>query len=278
MKKTNPDKYINRSKRAEETITWTTVAIVLAGLALLIVIALIYGYSKSQTEKGVVTKCQQSVMSQAESVSLMGSTYDTKINCPTINRTLDNSDKSIVAEDIHLCWYEFSRGKLRLNKDDVVLCHICNIYNFDSEMDGLMRYLMTTKVKNNYLESLDGVSYFDYLNGFSDSSGPPQYLNSIAQVDAFPKGRYAVVFYSRMGSDARISDKIIIPQKGVIFAAGTVTTDTRSTRPLSLAAKDGAYAFNVYDRNDAELTSYIMILPYSENMLSDLKCTKVVLG
>src|SRR3989338_5222821 len=180
---------------SKKGLTWSTFGIlVLLAATFLLLWAFAGNFVGILKEGGDVEACRLSVLAQAQTNKLVGTSpvpfqcnrrqvklynnkieingqKDTKYDFKELNSNIVNK---LVAEELRLCWYALGEGELSVFEQDLIdpgiitftgesVCDICAEISFDKSVDstkqftGLLDYLKSTKVPDG------SYYYFDYL-------------------------------------------------------------------------------------------------------------------
>ena len=235
LKKNN--KNINRKGVA------SALQIAVISIAVIIVLGLfLFQAYTGLKEKMAIQSCKDSIT--AHSLVAKGSWGEifTDIKCPTSEITIKDLKKTneIIAEDMHRCWYIWNKGNGQYFQGDGTFCYVCSIYQFGDkkqEVNGLINYLGTQPIQIKYAGDVNGISYQDYLQGYSTPNSAEKVKNNpikdITQIDVLNTSqKYATIFVYASGKDN--IDKIL-------EGGGRTTLGTTGLGAVILGTAGGTY-------------------------------------
>ena len=278
---------------------------IIAIVAAVILTIFLHSVYVSWTEKLNVQSCKNSI--EAHSLISTGSGHElfTDIKCPTEDITIKSKEekniKSIIAEDMHRCWYVWGQGKGQYFKGDGNFCAICSTYKFDDEnqkVDGLINYLATTSIKVKYPGDKAGITYTQYLKGTQTENAQAltgRDIEELAKYDSFDTSQqYATIFVYASGKDA--TQKAlegggrttlgIVGLGGVMTGGAGVSVGVMAvfigSNPVGWVIGGSAAIYlgvkmieESFDVQQPETIQYVAFRPYNTEELNNLDCQKL---
>ncbi len=228
------------NKKAEFSIIVTAIVIL---VSILVFSAFTYMFYISYRDKMEVQNCKNSISAHSVMVDFTKGEYFTDIKCPTKDILLNNNDekkvKSVIAEDMHKCWYEWDKGNGKYFKGEGTFCHICSIYTFkepDKNIEGFVQYLTTQNIKVKYPGDVPRTKYVEYFSPYinAESKSPlsdsQQRTQDILEYDyLYSSQKYATIFVYVSGKE-KIQNFLETKRTtmgavgGLAFLAGTAAT------------------------------------------------------
>jgi hypothetical protein len=177
---------IKNNKKGEfGNMMFVMLAIIAVATILILAFWLNTMYTKIKDSNNI-KNCQASIAAHAFIAAGSKGEIYTDVKCPTRTVRLDPGDSKVnekIAEDMHRCWYEWGKGKLRLFEGEGIFCHICSVYQFeeyDKKVYGLMQYIATQNIQVKYPGDIKGLSYMDYFQGY-ESPKSKEYIDNSDQ-------------------------------------------------------------------------------------------------
>ena len=128
---------------------------------------------------------------------------DTKksVKLPKDGKNKETAIKKAMADEIYFCWNQFLEGKRDLFGGPKKYCNICSVMRFEdknTDVKGFYDYILKTTVPNEAMAK-EGVTYFDYMQGYSKKAGYDQallaqYKTTLEGTEIDPNNAYAVIF------------------------------------------------------------------------------------
>ncbi len=318
MKRKKEDKKFFRNKGVS-TIMNNTMLAILALATIVILSMFAFKAYNNFKEQMSVANCRDSIAAHSTIAKLTARDMFTDIKCPTNEITIKNNKeaKEIIAEDIHRCWYIWGQGKGQYFEGEGNFCHICGIYQFGDKgqkIDGFVNYLSTQEIKVKYPGDTPGISYQDYLQGYTTP-------NSVKFADVQPEDitkndylntsqRYATIFMYASGKDAidlalenggRASTAV---GGGLVFLAGSAAAVGGTYAAIGVVSAiiagsttvgvaniwnpvgwivlgvtgitAGVYAlYKVLNPGEPEWVSFVVFRPYNVTEFKNMSCDKL---
>ena len=271
-------------------------SLVLSLVVLILVITFITGAGKDI--RGISDKqtCKQSVELNA-ALRFEGVTIQSEIKCPTRFIKVKGTEKNVVFETLALAlsdtWDEFLGGRREVfetsSEDFCVLRRVVE-FKGKERYEGFFDYLLTHTPPN------INQPYFTYLTGFSTNEGTVSLQQNLAlrKADIInTETPYAAVF---LLTKKKNLGKVVGAKIGAfvgggigIVTAGTIIYTSGGLGALSSSALvtegiaagtyiGGAAGFLLGSKYPANWEAGMLLMPYSEENLKTLKCTKLPIG
>jgi len=303
-------------KKNRKGIIDNTMLAILAVVIILVFGLFVFKAYTNFRDKMSVQSCKNSIEAHTAVATLSAKEMFTDIKCPTSEITIKDNKKAkeILAEDMHRCWYIWGQGQGEYFKGAGSFCQVCGIYQFGDkgqEIDGFMKYLETQPIQVKYSGDIQGISYQDYLQGYSTPNSAAKVGNKMQD---FSDGdflntsqKYATIFVYASGKDyidkvlegggrtalgATGLGAVILGTAGGIYGVNalgaTIMTALTTVETVNFwnpvgwiaggvtLVSAGVYAvYKATHPGEPEWISFVAFRPYDNETLNSLGCEKL---
>jgi hypothetical protein len=219
------------------------------------------------------------------------------VPCPMILKEITYKDeekiKREIARSLYDSWDMMHMGRLELfsdTKGSETHCIITEIITFKKdakaigEIDGLLDYLAEKKVNNPNFKDTTYLEYLQSYNTISEFTNEKLDFNNNVELIIDTKIDYAVMFvYSKEGylhkTWASAKD-VVIGSVGSTIGIGVAVITGSVFAPVTAAGliilggtAGGTYGYVTGSDISADWSAGILLIPYTDEMLSKLNCT-----
>ncbi len=246
---------------------------------------------KWQESKNPKDICKASVY-KAHLSKIPGMKFTDDINCPTINLTISDKEKSVVeyklANSMYDCYDQFWQGKYELFGGEGVTqyCIICNIIKFDKNMT-IPLPEFKTYLHNTYIEGMN-ITYENFLAGYTTNQDELNGYSSNIDTISYnieTKYQYTTIFtYLRKNYVGKLENTEIGIGIGTLagLITGVVLIPLTGGSSIIVAVLTvgggvggGMIGYNAGSDVNQDWKSAITLIPYNSTALRELGCMEL---